>query len=483
MSVPDPGPAAGVDALIAEIAPGLRPPAVRRRDVVVVTGPWLAGVGAMTAALADRLPQWPVREAGDLAPGDVPLAVVFVVSAAAALTPSDCALLDTAAAHTDVVIGVVSKIDVHRQWPQMLAVAREVLAGHAARYRDVVWVGAAAAPERGTPRVDDVIAALAAALGTGDAHRRNRLRAWQCQLRADADRTDRDVRAEGRRARVQLVRERREQLVRRQRIVKAERVISLRSRFAQARVQLSQFADRRCAAVRGELTEDVTGMTRRRPAEFQTYVGDRMAEVAAEVDHAIGDQVAGIAGGLGLAEGSWSAGDRPPMRVADPGAPPLESRRLETQLMTVLGIGFGLGTALTLSRVLADLAPGLAAVGAAGCAVAGLAIGGWVVRIRGILRDRAVLERWVGEAAGVLRCELRDLVALRLVSAEAALSAELAARNEADAARVAGRVAELDRELREHAAAAARAAAVAERALPQLRRALERVGTELGESA
>ncbi|WP_046320213.1 hypothetical protein [Mycobacterium sp. UM_Kg1] len=480
MNVPDP--AAEVDALIAEIAPGLRPPAVRRRDVVVVTGPWLAGVGAMTAALADRIPQWPVREAGDLGPGDVPLAVVFVVSAAAALTPSDCALFDAAAAHTDVVIGVVSKIDVHRQWPQMLAVAREMLAGHAARYRDVVWVGAAAAPERGTPRVDDVIAALAAALGSGDAHRRNRLRAWQCQLRADADRTDRDLRAEGRRARVQLLRERREQLVRRQRIAKAERVISLRSRLAQARVRLSQFADKRCAAVRGELTEDVTGMTRRRPAEFQTYVGDRLAEVAAEVDHAIGDQVAGIAGGLGLAEDSWPAGDRPPP-AAGPGTPPLESRRLETQLMTVLGIGFGLGTALTLSRVLADLAPGLAAVGAAGCAVAGLAIAGWVVRIRGILRDRAVLERWVGEATGVLRRELRDLVALRLVAAEAALSAELALRNEADAGRVAGRVAELDRELREHAAAAARAAAVAERALPQLRRALERVGAELGESA
>lgn len=65
----DSDPATGVDALIAELAPGVRPPAVRRCDVVVVTGPWLAGVSAMTTVLADRMPQWLVMEATDLAPG------------------------------------------------------------------------------------------------------------------------------------------------------------------------------------------------------------------------------------------------------------------------------------------------------------------------------------------------------------------------------------------------------------------------------
>ncbi|EUA43908.1 putative membrane protein [Mycobacterium xenopi 4042] len=39
-------------------------------------------------------------------------------------------------------------------------------------------------------------------------------------------------------------------------------------------------------------------------------------------------------------------------------APPLTSRRLETRLMTLLGAGFGLGVALTVSRLLANLAPG-----------------------------------------------------------------------------------------------------------------------------
>lgn len=478
----EPDPAARVDALVAEAAPGVRPPAVRRCDVVVVTGPWLAGVSAMATVLADRMPQWLVMEAAELASGEVPLAVVFVVSAAAALTASDCALLDAVAAHTDVVVGVVSKIDTHRQWREMQEAARETLTGHAPRYRDVPWVGAAAAPERGDPQVDELIAELAGQLGDGDAHRRNRLRSWEFQLRTDADRIDRDARAEGRRARVTHLQEQRDEVVRQRRMSKSERVIALRSRISQARVQLSYFAGKRCASVRSELAEDASGMTRRRLAGFETYVHDRLTEVVAEVDQGVTEHLADVAQELGLDGHTPPAGTTPPLPQVDPGTPPLQSRRLETQLMAVLGIGFGLGVALTLSRVFAHLAPGLAAVGAAGCAVAGVAATVWVVRIRGLLRDRAVLERWVGQATSAVRSSVQELVALRVVAAEAALTAELAGRNETEAARVADRVAGLDRELREHAAAAARAAAVRDRRLPALLRALDNVRAELGES-
>ncbi|OBG38962.1 hypothetical protein [Mycolicibacter heraklionensis] len=478
----DPDPTTGVDALVAEVAPDVRPPAVRRCDVVVVTGPWLAGVSAMTQALADRMPQWLVMEATELAPGEVPLAVVFVVSAAAALTESDCALLDAVAAHTEVVIGVVSKVDVHRQWREMLAAARETLTGHAPRYRDVAWVAAAAAPERGDPRIDDLIAELTQQLEEGDAPRRNRLRSWEFQLRTDAERIDRDARAEGRRARVTQLQEQRDEVVRQRRMSKSERVIALRSRIAQARVQLSYFAGKRCASVRGELGEDAAGMTRRRWAEFESYVHDRLTEVVAEVDQGVTDHLADVAQELGLAAHEPSAGSAVPLPQVDSGKPPLESRRLETQLMAVLGIGFGLGVALTLSRVFAHLAPGLAALGAAGCAIAGVVATVWVVRIRGLLRDRVVLDRWVEQATSAVRSSVQELVALRVVAAESVLTAELAGHNETEAARVADRVAALDRELREHAAATARAAAVRDRRLPALRRALENVRAELGES-
>lgn len=482
-SDPCPGPAdptARVDALVTGIAPGVRAPAVRRRDVVLVTGPWLAGVSAVATALADRLPQWPVVEAADLAAGEVPAAVVFVVSAAAALTESDCALLDATTAHTDVVLGVVSKIDVHRQWREMQQIARERLADYAPRYRDVAWVGTAAAPEQGAPRVDDLVAELAKQLGDSDVQRRNRLRSWEFQLRTDADRVDRDARAEGRRARVALLQEQRDEVVRQRRMDKSERVIGLRGRISQARVQLSYFARKRCASVRAELAEDAAGMTRRRLPEFETYVRDRLQEVVSEVDEGITEHLTDVAQELGLAGDPTAATSTPAAPQLETAAPALASRRLETQLMLLLGAGFGLGVALTLSRLFAHLAPGLTAAGAAACVAVGVATTVWVVRIRGLLRDRAVLDRWVGEVTAALRAALQERVALRVVATESVLSAELAERNETEAARAADRIAGLDRELREHAAATARAAAVRDRQLPTLQRALAAVRYELG---
>lgn len=167
-------PAAAVDALVAAVSPGLDPPAVHRSDAVLVTGPWMAGVTAVAAALQERLPQHKFVESTDLGPGEVPTAVVFVVSAAAHLTPSDCALLDAATEHTDAVVGVVSKIDVHRGWREVLAANRDTLAAHAPRYARVPWVGAAALPDVGEPDVDDLAKTVAAQLDDADLARRNR---------------------------------------------------------------------------------------------------------------------------------------------------------------------------------------------------------------------------------------------------------------------------------------------------------------------
>src|SRR6202007_3103398 len=83
-------------------------------------------------------------------------------------------------------------------------------------------------------------------------------------------------------------------------------------------------------------------------------------------------------------------------------APQLKSRKLETRLMMLVGAGFGLGVALTLSRLLADLTPGLTLAGAVACAAIGLGLTVWVVRTRGLLRDRALLDRWAGEATAQL---------------------------------------------------------------------------------
>jgi hypothetical protein len=406
--------------------------------------------------------------------------VVFVVSASAALTESDCALLDAATADTDAVIGAVSKIDVHRTWRDVLAADRDVLAAHAPRYRDVPWVGAAALPERGEPHVDDLVAAVRKQLADTDLPRRNRLRAWESRLQTVADRYDRDADGAGRRARVEALREQRSGILRQRRLSKSERTIALRSQTQQARVQLSYFARNRCASVRSELQEDATSLTRRHLSAFEAYTRGRIDEVITEVEDGTTAHLADVAKSLGLAVDPPEPAVLPTIEIP---APQLKSRRLETRLMMLVGAGFGLGVALTLSRLVADLAPGLTVAGAVACAAIGLALTVWVVGTRGLLRDRALLDRWAGDATAQLRSALEQLVATRVLGAESSLTAALGEQDEVESARVTEQVSVIDTELREHAVVGARAAALRGREMPTLQAALEAVRAELGEPA
>ncbi len=110
---------AEVDKMVAAIGPQLDVPNIERLEAVMVTGPWLAGVTSVVAALRERLPKQKFVESADLKAGEAPTLVVFVVSAAAMLTESDCALLDASVAETDALIGAVSKIDAHRNWEEV----------------------------------------------------------------------------------------------------------------------------------------------------------------------------------------------------------------------------------------------------------------------------------------------------------------------------------------------------------------------------
>jgi hypothetical protein len=479
-------PAAEVDAMVAVIGPRLDSPGINRRDVVLVTGPWMAGVTAVVAALRERLPQHKFVESADLGPGDAPTAVVFVVSAAAPLTGSDCVLLDAAAEHTDVVVGVVSKIDVHRNWRDVLAANRDTLAAHAPRYGGVPWVGAAALPDLGDPIVDELVHAVDEQLADSDIPRRNRLRAWESRLQTVVQRIDRDAEGAGRRARVDALREERSGALRQRRQSKTERTITLRGQIQQARVQLSYFARNRCSSVRTELQEDAAGLSRRNMAGFADYARGRVDEVVAEVSEGTGTHLAEVAQVLGVPAalpGFHDAEERLPTVEVPPA--PLKSRRHETWLMMLLGAGFGLGVALTLSRLVGGLAsrlnPAVAAAGAAGCVAVGVAVTFVVIHIRGLLRDRALLDRWAADVTSSLQSTVEELVATRVLVAESLLSTALVARDEAENAQVADQVSAIDSELREHAIAAARAAAVRDREMPTVQAALDAVRAELGE--
>ncbi|MBI2696357.1 hypothetical protein [Mycobacterium nebraskense] len=476
-------PAAQVDALVAGIGPELDVPAVHRCDVVLVTGPWMAGVSAVAAALRERLPEHKFVESAELAPGEVPMAVVFVVSAAAHLTESDCALLDAAAAHTDVVVGVVSKIDVHRAWRDVLVANRETLAAHAARYGGVPWVGAAALPDLGEPDVDELVETLAKRLADPELARRNRLRAWEFRLKTVAQRIDRDADGAGRRARVDAVRDERSTALRQRREAKTERTITLRGQIQQARVQLSHFARNRCSSVRSELQEDAAGLSRRNVPGFEAHTRGRLDEVVAEVNEGTATHLAEVAQVVGV---STTLPALETLPTVDVPPPPLKSRRHETWLMMLLGAGFGLGVALTLSRLMSGLAarlsPALSVAAALTCVAIGLAVTLLVINIRSLLRDRALLDRWAGDVTSTLRSVAEELVATRVLVAESVLTKAVLAQDEVENAEVSEQVSAIDRELRAHAMAASRATAERDREMPTVLTALDAVRAELGES-
>lgn len=476
MTRPD-DPIAAADALVAAVEPGLTTPGVTSRDVVLVTGPWLAGTSSLVTALRAHLPEYTFVEAGELAPTEAPSAVLLVVSAIAPLVESDGALADLASRYTDLVVGVVSKIDTHREWREVLAANRALLSARAPHYRDMPWVGVAAAPDLGGPDVDDLVDLLRKRLDDADVKRRNRLRAWESRLEAVIGRYQADAAGADRRARIGALREQREEVRRDRRLSRSERGIALRSQLQQARVQLAYYARNRCASVRSELQEDIAGLGRRRIAGFEAEVRRRAGEVVAEVDEGITRHLTDVATELGLTPPASAADAAPP--EPDVGAPPLRSRRLETRLMMVLGAGFGLGVALAVSRLFAGLAPGLTIAGLVVGGVVGLLLTVWVVGIRGVLYDRAVLDRWVTDVTTALRSSVEELVATRVLTADMALSSGSAAMDEAEGEAAAERIAEIDAELREHAIAIARAAELRDRQLPPLQRALGAVRAEL----
>ena len=224
------------------------------RDVILVIGLALSGATSVADAVRQRLGGYRVVER--LGRGERPAAVVFVVSAAAPMAQSDIALLDAVVASTDAVVAVVSKIDVHRGWLQVLDANRTLAASYA-----LSWVGVAADPHIGPSKLEPLIDALDSAL----ARDRRSPRKW-------LQNNDSHARARtGDRERAAAVRAQRADAVRQLRV---------------ARVQLTGRARATCTSMRADLRRDVAGLSRRGVDEFCSGVRRRSARAVAEVSSA-----------------------------------------------------------------------------------------------------------------------------------------------------------------------------------------------------
>lgn len=358
--------------------------------VVLVVGPPLAGVGAVVEAVRPQLPDVVVVEPDGLPKGRAPDAVIAVVSAVAPLTRSDWAPIERAAARTDLLIGVVSKIDAHRGWRDVMAANRTLVAAWHGRLASMPWLGTAAAPDLGVARIDELVALLRKRLADPDLEHRNQLCANEFRMES--------------------------QLARRPPVAapRADAVM-VRHVLQRTRLGLLRFTRDRCSELRAELRDAASAVGVGGSTAFERQVRAEAERFHVEVGDEIGRAVSAAWTEVAIASRSEPIHRQDPPEVD---RAPSSSRRLEGRLMAVLGVGFGLGIALALSRLLAGLAPGLSAAGSAAGAAAGLALVVWVVRARQLLHDRALLDRWVVEVSSTLRWHGEAMVAERLLVAE-----------------------------------------------------------------
>jgi hypothetical protein len=384
---------------------------------VLVAGPRWAGVSSVAEALRERMPGLVITETCER-----PAAVVFVVSAVAPITASDRDLIHRACGYSELVVGAVSKIDAHRRWREVLAADRVLLAERGDRYRDVPWVGVAAAPDLGQPNVDDLVDVLVDGLADPDLAQRNRLRVKD--------------------TRVERLREHRSALVRSHRTAAP----GVRVGVQAARVRLIFGVRKRCAQILVQLRESACQVGRAGAAGFDARVRAAADAFVGEVDAEIALELDAVAAGLAL--GAPGAADPP--HAPEISDPRWRADRLQLRLTAVLGVGFGAGVALAASRLIVWALHGPDVAGLLAGGLLGAMAAAWVIRARGLLQYRAALDRWVGEVVVALRARGEELVTSRLLSAEAAFVKQLAAANEAHGARVAAVDAELLRLMREN---------------------------------
>jgi hypothetical protein len=255
------------------------------------------------------------------------------------------------------------------------------------------WVGVAAAPDLGEPRLGELVDALRVRLADPGLDRRNQLQNREFRLRAERARA-------------------------RPPTVSRADALALRSALQRTRLGLLRYVRERSSELRTVLRDAASAVSAGGSSAFEGLVKAEADRFLVELDEEITGAVQAAAIELGLAEHVGSPLEPARQDPPDVSRTPSSSRRLEGRLMTVLGVGFGLGIALASSRLLAGLAPGLSFAGLAAGSVAGLALVVWVVRVRGLLHDRALLDRWVTEVGTTLRWHGEALVAERLLVAE-----------------------------------------------------------------
>lgn len=428
---------------------------------VAVVGPALSGVTAVLTALNAELPD--ISFVGSEAGANKLSAVVFVVSASAHLVGSDCEILDRAARGVDSVVAVVSKIDTHRNWREVLAANQSALAAHSGRYDAVRWLGVAAAPALCVPVVQPLVDVLREVLADPTLSKRNQLRRAEAELVVRIAQLSDDVDRPSREA--EILRRRRAEIVRARRQASVDQASTARRRVHELRMHLGAYVRRRCIAVRAELSQKASTVTRR---QVRSFPDDVARDVRRTIDE-IGAEVRRQLGSDACVPGES-------VEVAPPPLP----RRLEGRLAALLGAGFGLGVAVSVGRFLVQLIPGWHAAALATGVCLGIGLTTWVIGTRNLLQQRLMFERWIGEVVAALRAQVEDQLAAGVLAAEYAMTDAAARLHTAETQRFDDVVVAMDRDIRLLMTRSARASAYRERQVVAMQGELAEIRAEFG---
>jgi hypothetical protein len=395
-------------------------------------------------------------------------ALLFVMDASAPLGRSELAFLRQVGDRVETVIFALAKIDRQREWRQILAEDRALLAQHAPRFADaqihpvsakmLELAGTTRDPQTAeTLRQQSGVAELRSALEQLVVGRRamlgeaNTLRALSTVLGEVTVRLEAEKRALTVGAKeAESLQVRREELTAARRSSARGWQLRLRGHIQRTRVELGHEVTRQIREVQGWFRRSIDGAHPRQLAELPQQVDAALQMVSSRVAETLSDRLTSVAETsldelfsaeeLDVIRAQFARGDRPAVMLRRPERRPPNS---EDKLLVFMGITGGLGVGRAAALPLAGL--GIAAFNPMILPVTivlGLGAGWWLARARRQVADKQHMKQWLTEAIADARSTLDQLVSEQLIEAEQQLSLAV------DDA-VAKRIDAIDDELRE----------------------------------
>jgi hypothetical protein len=379
-----------------------------------------------------------------------------------------------------IVALVCNKIDAFWDWPTLLRVNRQILDPHGRRPIFAVSAAAALAGHLPESGFDALTEWLSEQLDPADRPERlatvaaeRRLDAFIEELAAPDLGVDPAAGLMSERAAVAGTRDR----------GRLDRMAALRGGAGQIRGDVLGALSGATRAVAAQASEAAARMSRSGAPAFARRLEDELTQLRTRTLAHLDNELDGLQARtlLGLDDAEPVAGTRSPPPVTMPALPP-PRRGAEEVLLVVFGASAGLGLGRLVVTPMASVDT-LQWIAMPLTLVLGVVIAVGMVRVRRLSMLRGAMTSWAHDAVGDVRTQIEHEVARRVLSAESVIGGRLTRYYERRSSMSAGRVADLDREIRQRRqAAVARRESDLERlaAAVETRDQLDRVLAALG---